>query len=183
MKLPTNSKPQKPLNWSDHWYTPETVRVILRECLESGYPVLDVATSPTNPMGCKYFYTVQGLERSWSHSTVFCNPPFSQKKRWVEKAVESYKEHRNQIVMILPVSVMSNKGTRHLVNTCDLVGMLGRVKFDASPELQKERISIGTIDPNPRSPMDDIGLFYWGPKKQTLHNRLVARNYPVYLTR
>lgn len=51
---------------------------------------------------------IDGLSQSWEGQRVFCNPPFSQKKKWIKKAIEEV-EHNNcpVCVMILPLNCMS----------------------------------------------------------------------------
>jgi phage N-6-adenine-methyltransferase len=65
---------------------------------------LDVAAAPHNAKAPRYF-TLQdnGLEQSWAGESVWCNPPYSGIRPWVEKA---WAEHRltRWIVMLLPAN-------------------------------------------------------------------------------
>ena len=72
---------------------------------------LDAACDTTNikcPMGVCADQGFDGLEYEWGEKRVFCNPPFSQKKKWIEKAVYEV-EHGGcpVVVMILPLNCMS----------------------------------------------------------------------------
>lgn len=63
----------------------------------------DVAASADNAK-CDRFYTIgnSGLDASWSFERVYCNPPYSDIKPWVEKAWrESFAE---LVVMLLPAN-------------------------------------------------------------------------------
>lgn len=63
---------------------------------------LDVAASPENAL-CKRFYTIwdDGLAQSWMGERVWCNPPYSNIRPWVEKMVRSEAE---LVVMLLPAN-------------------------------------------------------------------------------
>lgn len=65
---------------------------------------VDVAASPHNAKVDR-FYTVDqnGLEQSWANETVWCNPPYSTIRPWVEKAWREC-ERAEEIVMILPAN-------------------------------------------------------------------------------
>lgn len=50
-----------------------------------------------------------GLYTTWQYRT-FCNPPFSQKEKWIRKASFEVEENRCPIcVMILPLNCMDTK--------------------------------------------------------------------------
>lgn len=65
---------------------------------------VDVAASLQNTK-CERYYTREddGLHQSWAGESVWCNPPFSDIKPWVQKA---WREHRTAtgIVMLLPAN-------------------------------------------------------------------------------
>lgn len=89
---------------SDEWSTPDD----LYQKLNSEFNfTLDAAASPENTM-CERFYDVEtdGLKQDWANETVFVNPPYSQIKKWVEKAVYEvglWDVNRNcTVVMLLP---------------------------------------------------------------------------------
>lgn len=72
---------------------------------------VDVACDSTNKKCFRAFCYdsgYDGLEESWRDERVFCNPPFSEKKKWIEKAI--YEVEKNQcpvVCMILPLNCMS----------------------------------------------------------------------------
>lgn len=66
---------------------------------------LDVAATPANAK-CEQFFTLEddGLTRSWT-GRVWCNPPYSQIREWVEKAWNEWWADRSElIVMLLPAN-------------------------------------------------------------------------------
>lgn len=65
---------------------------------------VDVAAAPHNTKCARYFTREEdGLHQSWAGESVWCNPPFSDIKPWVQKA---WAEHRTAtgIVMLLPAN-------------------------------------------------------------------------------
>lgn len=65
---------------------------------------LDVAASAENAK-CSRFFTREddGLAQSWAGERVWCNPPFSDCRSWVEKAWAEYKDTLG-VVMLLPAN-------------------------------------------------------------------------------
>lgn len=72
-----------------------------------------------------------GLTESW-HGKVFCNPPFSDKKQWLQKTIdETENGDADLVVMVLPVDT-STKWFHELVSKSVAVCFMGpgRVDFD-----------------------------------------------------
>jgi phage N-6-adenine-methyltransferase len=44
---------------------------------------------------------VDGLNADWDAETVFVNPPFSQKEKWLDKAIEEYETGRADRILFL----------------------------------------------------------------------------------
>lgn len=67
---------------------------------------VDVAASSMNAK-CARFFTIDddGLSRSWEGERVWCNPPYSGIRAWVEKAWEEFDSGScDLIVMLLPAN-------------------------------------------------------------------------------
>jgi phage N-6-adenine-methyltransferase len=68
---------------------------------------VDVAASPANTK-CERFYTMSddGLAQSWARERVWCNPPYSDIRPWVEKAWDEWRltPRPAAIVMLLPAN-------------------------------------------------------------------------------
>lgn len=145
----------------DHWYTPEHVLGIVRECLET--IVLDPCTSPENPAQATRFFTEaeDGLSRPWEDG-FFCNPPFSTKAHWIQKAMNEHKEG----FLLVPSACLHNKSTRRMFIWASSIAMLGRVKFVPSPELIAAREAEGL--PPASTPQDDMILVSIYPQSRNL---------------
>jgi len=68
---------------------------------------IDVAASAVNTK-CKRFYSIDddGLAQPWLRERVWCNPPYSDIRPWVEKAWAEFNEENGAtcIVMLLPAN-------------------------------------------------------------------------------
>jgi phage N-6-adenine-methyltransferase len=72
-----------------------------------------------------------GLTQPW-FGTVFCNPPFSEKTEWLQKAIEETNEdNADLVVMVLPVDT-STRWFHNYVTQSAAVGFIGpgRQDFD-----------------------------------------------------
>jgi hypothetical protein len=67
---------------------------------------IDVAASADNAKLPRYFTAeVNGLEQSWAGERVWCNPPYSDIRPWVEKAWREYEPGQAElIVMLVPAN-------------------------------------------------------------------------------
>ncbi len=75
---------------SDIWATPQDFFNTLKTEFDF---TLDPCALPVNAK-CAKFYTPEqnGLKQDWSNEIVFCNPPYSDIKSWVEKASNETKK-------------------------------------------------------------------------------------------
>lgn len=66
---------------------------------------LDAAASQANSK-CERFFdrSADGLEQSWAHERVWCNPPYSAIEPWVLKAWREMRSAANLVVMLLPAN-------------------------------------------------------------------------------
>lgn len=119
---------------------------------------IDVAASPHNKK-CRRFYSekTDGLVRSWAGERVWCNPPYSDIRPWVEKAMESGAE---LVVMLLPANRTEQGWWQDLIEpTRDRDGgprvefLRGRMRF-----INRGKTEIG---PNERPPFGCC-LVIWG---------------------
>ncbi|MBT0375328.1 phage N-6-adenine-methyltransferase, partial [Morganella morganii subsp. morganii] len=85
----------------DSWQTPEWLFTALD--LEFGF-YLDAAASDINAL-CSRYLTEQddALKSEWiSHGAIWCNPPYSNIRPWVEKAAEQSRMQNQPVVMLVP---------------------------------------------------------------------------------
>jgi phage N-6-adenine-methyltransferase len=69
---------------------------------------LDVAAAAHNTK-CERFYSIEddGLQQTWAGERVWCNPPYSNIRPWVEKAWQEWEDGYTTpqlIVMLLPAN-------------------------------------------------------------------------------
>lgn len=83
---------------------------------------------------CALYYTKEqdGLKASWYCHNVFVNPPYSETKLWVEKAI--YEVERNEcpcVVMLLPSRTGMKWFTQGILpHYKKLIFIQGRLKFE-----------------------------------------------------
>jgi phage N-6-adenine-methyltransferase len=75
---------------------------------------LDVAAAPHNAK-CDRYFTIQddGLKQSWAGEVVWCNPPYSDIRPWVEKAWAEVDAAA--VVMLLPANRTEQRWWQDLV--------------------------------------------------------------------
>lgn len=120
---------------------------------------VDVAASASNTKLPRY-YTIDenGLDQSWAGERVWCNPPYSNIRPWVEKA--HAEQGADWIVMLLPANRTEQAWWQDLVEPYrDQDGRLsveflrGRLRFD---------IPGGYLDPRGNRPPFGCCLLVWG---------------------
>lgn len=136
----------KPSWWSsDEWSTPGSVIAPLVE--RYGPFALDVCASERNHKAEKYYTREQnGIVQRWT-GTWWCNPPYSNPKMWVEKAVEETRgsiwgshldrrrlpsddqRHWNRGIMLLPAAVDTNWFHDLVLPHADIEFIRGRIRF------------------------------------------------------
>lgn len=90
-----------PKPFKDRWRTPiEVFKALDAEFVFK----LDAAADESNAL-CKAFLSEEAdaLKCDWnSDGAIFCNPPYSNIKPWVNKAAEQCRKQKQTIVMLLP---------------------------------------------------------------------------------
>lgn len=126
---------------------------------------LDVAASHHNAKCAQYFIEADdGLAQSWAGQRVWCNPPYSDIRPWVEKAWREWHSGQAElIVMLLPNNRCEQGWWQDLVEPYrdrhPLPGYVrveflrGRLRF-----IQSGRTDVG---PNERPPFGNC-LLIWG---------------------
>ena len=109
---------------------------------------LDVAATSENAKVLRYFTPVDnGLDQSWRDERVWCNPPFSNIRPWVEKALE---REAAIAVLLLPAHRTEQGWWQDLIEPGRRTGEIpveflrGRMRFIAADDTQ--------IRPNQRPP-------------------------------
>lgn len=107
---------------SDRRITPPWIITHVREFIEPRR-MLDVCTERDNPTQADAFYIAGALETVWSdvmfggEHTWWCNPPFSEMMKWVDKAVQEAR-HGGEGLFLSRADVRT-KWYAKLRNNCD----------------------------------------------------------------
>lgn len=126
---------------------------------------VDVAASSENTK-CKRFFDRQqdGLAQSWGGERVWCNPPYSTIRPWVEKAWEEWGGGASLIVMLLPANRTEQAWWQELVEPYrDRSGSPLMLEFLAG-RLRFLKPNQNRIGPNERPPFGSCLLVWSCPE-------------------
>jgi phage N-6-adenine-methyltransferase len=116
------------------WRTPKPIVEKLSEWF--GPFGFDAAADADNRIdGVHGFYTIEddGLSQPWPYDTVvWCNPPWNQCGKWVDKAIDEHINRGVQSVLLLPSST-ATVWFKHLFQYAYIMLLHGRVDFDLPP--------------------------------------------------
>lgn len=133
-----SGKPAKNLNAKRvEWYTP---REILEHFRPKDYdgPIFDYDPATTMEIaayhGIPNFDTINtnGLVADWSdYDRIWINPPFDRKAEFLKKAVDTYDDTGNYILILLPIEFLTTKKFHQIMGDQDYIVHLpnGRIKF------------------------------------------------------
>lgn len=113
---------------SDDWETPDDLFNILNNEFRF---TLDACAGPNNHKVDDYYsLNYNGLDQEWKDHIVWINPPYSNVKDWVSKAVDQYDKYGITVVMLLP-SRTGNKEWHELISVyaSQIRFLRGRLKF------------------------------------------------------
>lgn len=122
---------------------------------------LDVAASERNAKLPRFVdREADGLTRHWWAERVWCNPPYSDIRPWVEKAWREWQRGADLIVMLLPANRTEQRWWQELIEPCrdgwdsplSVENLAGRMRFIAHDDTQ--------IRPNARPPFG-VCLCIW----------------------
>ena len=101
-------------------------------------------------IGINNFDTVEtdGLKSDWTkYQRIWINPPFTLKHLFLLKAVESIKQVKNEIYILLPIEMLTTKRFHNIMN--DMGGIVylpnGRIKFESGTGRQTKSPAFGSI--------------------------------------
>ena len=111
---------------SDEWETPDTLFESLNTIFNF---TLDAASSDDNFKLPKH-YTINddGLSKSWEGERVFCNPPYSQVKKWVKKSYDE-RNKAEVIVLLIPARTDTKWFHDYVIGKSQIYFCKGRLKF------------------------------------------------------
>ena len=98
---------RKKLTQQDSCYTPKYIVDYF------GKFDYDPATTEeqANYLNIKYYDTIEtnGLLKDWKYNKIWLNPPFTEKFEFLKKAVDTYKQYKNDIYILFPIESMTTK--------------------------------------------------------------------------
>ena len=115
---------------SDEWSTPQ----ILFDELNAEFNFdLDPCSTNENHKYEKYFtLDDNGLDQNWGGHRVFCNPPYSQIDKWVEKAFRETRNDNTLVVMLIPSRTDTKYFHNYIYQRTEIRFIRGRLKFGES---------------------------------------------------
>jgi phage N-6-adenine-methyltransferase len=127
---------------------------------------IDVAASAINAR-CLRYYTIEddGLKQSWAGESVWCNPPYSDIRPWVEKAWAEDGRARS-VVLLLPANRTEQGWWQDLVEPYRDHGTSLHVEFLRG---RQRFIAAGRrhVGANERPPFG-LALLIWAPMRPVL---------------
>lgn len=112
---------------SDEWSTPQEIFDSLDQ---EFHFTLDPCATDANHKAPVYFTREQnGLDVSWGGHRVFCNPPYSQISRWVEKAYYEGCKDNTVVVLLIPSRTDTQYFHNYILHRSEIRFIQGRIKF------------------------------------------------------
>lgn len=114
---------------SDEWATPPHVFEQIDDLF--GPFDLDPCCRVETRKAPHYFVKADdGLARAWGYPSVFVNPPYSNPRPWIVKAIEQIRlRFTRRVVMLLPAATDTTWFHDLVLPHADVIFMRGRVKF------------------------------------------------------
>lgn len=135
------------LKKNDEYYTP--LAVINK--VTGGHIDYDPATNDykVKEFGVLNYDTIDtnGLTADWTpHNRIWVNPPFTMKKEFMQKAVETVKANSEAIIWVLvPIETLTTKWFNAMVPKYDLIIPNGRIKFEDPNNPQAKSPAFGSV--------------------------------------
>ena len=112
---------------SDEWETP--IDIFNKLDAEFHFD-LDPCSTDSNHKCDKYFTKeINGLSKSWGGSRVFCNPPYSNISKWVEKAYRESQQDHTLVVLLIPARTDTRYFHDYIYQRSEIRFIKGRLKF------------------------------------------------------
>lgn len=91
---------------------------------------LDPCSDDTN-YKCEKHFTLadDGLSQNWGGYRVFCNPPYSDIGKWVEKAFREGHKDNTIVVMLIPARTDTKYFHDYILHRSEIRFVKGRLKF------------------------------------------------------
>lgn len=116
----------------DEWSTPDNIYKQLDAEFRFN---LDPCANDINHK-CDKYYTIEndGLSHTWEGCRVFCNPPYSNIDKWVEKAYRESRHDNTIVVLLIPARTDTRYFHNFIYNRAEIRFIKGRLKFNQSKD-------------------------------------------------
>lgn len=112
---------------SDEWETPRDVFNKLDA--EFHFDLDPCATLENKKCDTWYSKDDDGLSKSWGGRRVFCNPPYSEISKWVEKAFYEGRKDNTTVVLLIPARTDTKYFHNFIYGRAEIRFWEGRIKF------------------------------------------------------
>lgn len=118
----------------DNWETPQ----YFYDLLDNEFHfTLDPCASHLNHKCVNYFTKEDnGLKQSWKGHKVFCNPPYSDKDKWIKKAFWEGANRDTLVVLLIPTASDTKIWHKYIMKAKEIRFIKGRIKFELDGESQ-----------------------------------------------
>ena len=115
---------------SDEWATPIYIYIYLDE---EFHFTLDACATDENHKCDRYFTKEQdGLKQDWGGEVVFCNPPYSEIDKWVEKAYREGHKDNTLVCLLIPARTDTRYFHNFIYQRAEIRFIKGRLRFNGS---------------------------------------------------
>lgn len=115
---------------SDEWETPAELFEILND---EFHFTLDACATDDNHKVDKYFTKIDdGLKQDWSGYRVFCNPPYSEIGKWVQKAYYESLKAGTLVCLLIPARTDTRWFHDYILHRSEIRFIKGRLRFSGS---------------------------------------------------
>ena len=134
-------------NKNDEYYTPLSII----NNVTGGSIDYDPATNDNKAkdFGVLNYDTIEtnGLTTDWtSYNRIWVNPPFTMKKEFMQKAVDTVKDNPEATIWFLvPIETLTTKWFNAMVTKYDLIIPNGRIKFEDPNNPKAKSPAFGSI--------------------------------------
>ena len=112
---------------SDEWATPQWLFDELNN--EFNFDLDPCASDENHKTPIYYTKYNSGLSQKWGGCRVFCNPPYSQISKWVEKAFEEGHKPNTLVVLLIPSRTDTKYFHDYILHRAEIRYIKGRLKF------------------------------------------------------
>jgi len=95
-----------------------------------------------------YYDTIEtdGLAQDWTkYDRIWINPPFTDKHKFLAKAVETYKQVHNTIYVLFPIEFLTTARFHDLECHCTLFIPKGRINFESGLGKEGKSPAFGSV--------------------------------------